>query len=151
MLRAWGSAVVADPRHTEIVENWFEAARAAEARCDWDAAISAVKTFEECYSVDHNRHDAHLWHMDLLVKARHLDELAARGKNDVHARRRLDRFLYGDGRDHDLRQRALHGDKLALYFLVRLLHQRGEQAAAQQAVTEIDGTDKYALELAMRS
>ncbi|MEV5646791.1 hypothetical protein AB0L57_00945 [Nocardia sp. NPDC052254] len=139
-----------DPRHTDIVENWFEAAVAAEARRDWDAAISAVEAVEECYSVAPERHDAHLWHMDLLVKARYLDELAARSETDVHARRRLDRFLYEDGRDRDLRQRALHGDKQALYFLVRLLRQRGDEAAARRAVAEIDGTDGYALELAMR-
>ncbi|MEV0108206.1 hypothetical protein AB0H42_17970 [Nocardia sp. NPDC050799] len=130
------------------METWLVAARAAEARCDWDAAISAVSAVAECYSADHNRHNAHLWHMDLLAKARRLDELATRGESDVHARRRLDRFLYEDGRDRDLRQRALHGDKTALYFLVRLLRQRGEQAAAQQVVTEIDGTDEYALDLA---
>ncbi|MGW5517146.1 hypothetical protein [Nocardia africana] len=132
------------------METWVDTVRAAEARCDWDAAISAVSVAAECYSADHNRHDAHLWHMDLLAKARRLDELATRGETDVHARRRLDRFLYEDGRDCDLRQRALHGDKTALYFLVRLLRHRGEKAAAQQVVAEIDRTDKYALELARK-
>ncbi|WP_328406934.1 hypothetical protein [Nocardia sp. NBC_00403] len=130
------------------METWFDAARAAETGHDWDAAISAVSAVAECYSADHNRHDAHLWHMDLLVKARRLDELATRGETDVHARRRLDRFLYEDSRDRDLRQRAQHGDKTTLYLLVKLLCQREEQAAAQQVVAEIDGTDEYALGLA---
>jgi len=74
--------------------------------------------------------------------------LAELAKTDVHARRRLDRFLYEEGRDSELRRRAEHGDKTALYLLVRLLRARGEQTAAQQAVADIDATDTYAIELA---
>lgn len=80
-----------------------------------------VSGFSECYSRDHYRHNAHLWHMELFVKAGLLHELAELAKTDVHARRRLDRFLYEDGRDSELRRRAERGDKTALYLLVRLL------------------------------
>jgi hypothetical protein len=86
--------------------------------------------------------------MDLLAMAGRLEELAARGTTDVHARRRLDRFLYEQGRDGDLRHRARHGDRYALYMLVRLLRERGDQAAARQAVVDIDATDAYASKLA---
>ncbi|MGV9413567.1 hypothetical protein ACWDOP_27010 [Nocardia sp. NPDC003693] len=130
------------------MNTWWETASAAEARGDWDAAISAVSDVAECFSANPDLHHAHLWHLDLLVRAGHLDELAARGKSDPHAARRLNRFLYEEGRDTDLRQRALQGNKSALYLLVRLLRERGEDAAARQAVTEIDATDTYALELA---
>ncbi|WP_433393056.1 hypothetical protein [Micromonospora sp. KLBMP9576] len=123
-------------------------AEAAEARGDWAMAIAMVARFSECYSHDHYRHNAHLWHMELLVKAGLLHELAERAKTDVHARRRLDRLLYEEGRDGELRQRARRGDKTALYFLVRLLRARGEQTAAQQAVVDIDPADTYAIELA---
>ncbi len=95
-------------------------------------------------------HNAHLWHMDLLAKAGRIDELATLAETDVHARRRLDRFLYENGCDDDLRQRAQRGDKAALYNLVKLLRQRGEQTGAQQVVDEIDPADQYALELATR-
>ena len=107
-----------------------------------------VSGYTECYSYDHHRHNAHLWHMNLLVKAGLLDELAERAEHDVHARRRLDRLLSEDGRDDELRQRAQHGDKTALYHLVRLLRMRGEHEAAVQAATDIDPTDTYAAELA---
>ncbi|MFI5715976.1 hypothetical protein [Nocardia sp. NPDC051750] len=130
------------------METWNEMASSAEARQDWDAAISAVSTYAECYSPDHTRHRAHLWHMDLLAQAGRLDELAARGRTDVHARRKLDRFLYENGRDSDLRKRARNGDKSALYYLLRLLRQRGEQTAAEQVAAEIDGSDEYAHRLA---
>jgi hypothetical protein len=130
------------------VTNWAEAIRAAEQRAEWDAAISVVSGVAECYSHDPDRHAAHLRHMDLLAKAGRLDELAVLGETDVHARRRLDRFLFDQGRDDELRQRARHGDRTALYLLVRLLRQRGEQAAARQAVADIDATDAYAWKLA---
>jgi hypothetical protein len=77
-----------------------------------------------------------------------MHELAELAKTDVHARRRLDRFLYEDGRDSELRRRAERGDKTALYLLVRLLRARAEQTAAQQAVADIDAADTYAIELA---
>ncbi|WP_440082170.1 hypothetical protein [Streptosporangium sp. LJ11] len=86
--------------------------------------------------------------MDLLARAGRLDELALRGETDRHAQRRLDRLLYEEGRDNELRRRAQYRDKTALYLLVRLLRRRGEQAAAQQAVADIDETDSYALQLA---
>ena len=124
--------------------------RAAEFRCDWGAAISVVSAAAECCSADADMHNAHLWHMDLLAKAGRIDELATLAETDVHARRRLDRFLYENGCDDDLRQRAQRGDKAALYNLVKLLRQRGEQTGAQQVVDEIDPADQYALELATR-
>ncbi|WP_211364551.1 hypothetical protein [Micromonospora palomenae] len=123
-------------------------AEAAEARGDWAMAIAMVSSFSECYSQDHYRHNAHLWHMELLVKAGLFPELAEHAKTDVHARRRLDRFLYEEGRDSELRQRAQRGDRTALHFLVRLLRARGERTAAQQAVADIDPADTYAIELA---
>ncbi|GIJ30822.1 hypothetical protein Vqi01_59840 [Micromonospora qiuiae] len=124
------------------------AAEAAEGRGDWATAIGMVSGFSECYSRDYYRHDAHLWHMELLAKAGLLHELAELAKSDVHARRQLDRFLYEEGCESELRRRAEHGDKTALYFLVRLLRAQGEQTAAQQAVAEIDVADTYAIELA---
>ncbi|MEH1129510.1 hypothetical protein [Micromonospora sp. CPCC 206061] len=123
-------------------------AEAAEAHGDWATAIAMVSGFAECYSRDHHRHNAHMWHMELLVKAGFLHELAEHAKTDVHAQRRLDRYLYEEGRDSELRQRGQRGDKTALYFLVRLLRARGEQTAAQQAVADIDPTDAFAIELA---
>ncbi|MFF5225176.1 hypothetical protein [Dactylosporangium sp. NPDC000521] len=113
-------------------------AEAAEARGDWATAIALVSEYAECYSHDHHRHNAHLWHMELLVKARLFNELADRAEADVHARRRLDRFLFEDSRDGELRQRAERGDKTALYFLVRLLRARGEHTAAARAVADIE-------------
>jgi hypothetical protein len=135
-------------RHTDVVEGWVDAVHAAERRGDWDEGISVISSVAECDSRDDARHDAHLWHMRLLVKAGRLDELAIRGETDRHARRRLDRMLYEEGRDGELRQRAEHGDKTALYLLVQLLRERGEQPAAQRAVAEIDEADAYALHLA---
>ncbi|MEU1983946.1 hypothetical protein [Nocardia sp. NPDC019395] len=132
------------------MENWDEVASSAEARQDWDTAIYAVSTYAECYSPDHTRHRAHLWHMDLLAQAGRLDELAALGGTDKHARRKLDRFLYENGRDSDLRLRARNGDKSALYYLLRLLRQRGEHAAAEQAAADIDADNEYARHIATR-
>lgn len=125
-------------------------ADAAEARGDWASAIAVVAGFAKCYSPDHHRHDAHLWHMDLLVKAGLLRELADRAETDVHARRRLNRFLYEEGRDDALRERAQAGDKTAQYLLVRLLRDRGEYEAAGQVIVDIDVTNSYAIELAHR-
>ncbi|MFE0591060.1 hypothetical protein [Micromonospora echinospora] len=104
-------------------------AEAAEARGDWATAIAIVSEFAECHSHDPYRHNAHLWHMDLLVKAGLLRELADRAEIDVHARRRLGRFLYEEGHDDELRERAQRGDKIALYLLVRLLRDRGRPGA----------------------
>jgi hypothetical protein len=125
-------------------------AEAAEARGDWATAIAMVSEFAECYSRDPYRHNAHLWHMDLLVKAGLLRELVDRAEIDVHARRQLDRFLYEVGRDGELRERAQRGDKTALYLLVRLLRDREGHATAMQAIADIDMTDTYAIELAHR-
>jgi hypothetical protein len=125
-------------------------AEAAEARGDWATAIAMVSEFAECYSRDPYRHNAHLWHMDLLVKAGLLRELVDRAEIDVHARRQLDRFLYEEGRDGLLRERAQCGDKTALYLMVRLLRDREGHAAAMQAIADIDMTDTYAIELAHR-
>jgi hypothetical protein len=124
------------------------AAQEAEARGDWATAIALVSEYAECYGHDYHRHNAHLWHMNLLVKAGLLDEVLERAEHDVHARRRLNQFLFDNGRDDELRQRAQRGDRTALYHLVRLLHARGEHAAAMQAATDIDPTDTYAAELA---
>ncbi|MFE6860971.1 hypothetical protein [Nocardia sp. NPDC057668] len=76
-----------------------DAVRAAELRLDWDAAIAAVSSAAGCWSPDAGKHNAHLWHMDLLARAGRLDELAALGKTDVHARRRLERFLRENERE----------------------------------------------------
>ncbi|GII59687.1 hypothetical protein Pth03_80760 [Planotetraspora thailandica] len=129
-----------------MVEGWADAVDAAEGRGDWGEAILAITPVAECDSSDYVRSDAHLWHMDLLAKAGRLDELTTRAGTDRHARRRLDRLLYEEGLDNDLRCRAQTGDKYALYLLVRLLRRKGEQAAAVQTVAEIDERDAYALE-----
>ena len=59
-------------RHTVVMEAPFDQAsvEAAEGRGDWAVAIAMVSKCSECYSRDHYRHKAHLWHMELLVKAR---------------------------------------------------------------------------------
>ncbi|TDX08251.1 hypothetical protein EV647_0520 [Kribbella sp. VKM Ac-2566] len=69
-----------------------ELARDTEGQGNWDRAISAVRAVAECYSGDDWRHNAHLWHMDLLAQAGRLDELVSL-RADVHARRRLNRQL----------------------------------------------------------
>ncbi|MGX4736038.1 hypothetical protein [Kitasatospora griseola] len=71
--------------------NWYEQARAAEQRQDWDAAIALVSVHAECYSADFHRHDNHLWHLDLLARAGRIAELAELALADRHARRRLNR------------------------------------------------------------
>ncbi|MEV6106510.1 hypothetical protein AB0M28_17585 [Streptomyces sp. NPDC051940] len=127
---------------------WYEEARAAEERRDWDTAIELVSARAECYAADHVRHDAHLWHMDLLVRADRLPELVERGGTDVHARRRLNRALAGRGEAESLRARAADGDRGALYALVRLLCETGREAEAQRAVEELGPDDRYAHEIA---
>ncbi|GAA2594810.1 hypothetical protein GCM10010435_87290 [Winogradskya consettensis] len=123
-------------------------ATAAEAREDWAAAIALVSAVAECYSEDYMRHNAHLWHVDLLVRAGLLHELTRFAGTDKHARRRLARFLYDEGRADDLRERAATGDKAALYPLIRLLRARGEHEAAEQVAAELAPADSYARELA---
>ncbi|MEO3746551.1 hypothetical protein [Plantactinospora sp. B5E13] len=131
---------------------WFDqaSAEAAEARGDWASAIAVVGGFAECYSDDYYRHNAHLWHMDLLVKAGLLRELVDRAETDVHARRRLDRFLNEDGRDGELRERAQGGDKYAQHLLARLLRDRGGARGRYAGDCRHDATDTFAIELARR-
>ena len=93
----------------------------AEERHDWDEATSIVSSIAGCYSQDYNRHDAHLWHMHLLVQAGRLDELARLAESDPHARRQLDRSLYEAGDTLRLRHRAEDGDKYARYKLLETL------------------------------
>jgi len=133
------------------MESWRDAAQAAEDRGDWDEAIALVSAVAECHSADYMRHDDHLWHMDLLVKAERLEELAVLAESDNHARRRLDRYLREQRRDQDLRIRAEHGDRYALYLLVRLLCEQGDDHAARQAIADIDADNSYALELVDRA
>ena len=128
--------------------DWDTVARAAQERGDWDEAIAVVGSVAECFSPDPYLHNAHLWHMDLLAQAGRLDELARRGETDRCAQRRLDRLLYEQGRDSELRHRAERGDKTAFYTLVRLLRDRGDERAARQAVADIDQTNMYATQLA---
>ncbi|WP_434743430.1 hypothetical protein [Micromonospora sp. SH-82] len=78
--------------------HWFEKVRVAEDRGDYDEAIAVLSDVAECYSVDYERHNAHLWHMDLLARAGRRTELAALGRHDAHARRRLNRLVREDGR-----------------------------------------------------
>lgn len=103
------------------VPHWSETARVAEERGDWDRAIAVVGAAAECYRTDYERHNAHLWHMDLLARAGRHVELAALGQRDVHARRRLNRLLYEEGRSEELRQRARSGDGGARYLIGRLV------------------------------
>lgn len=72
---------------------WFEQAREADRSGDWDTAIALVRAHAECYSVDPDAHNNHLWHMDLLVRAQRIGELSELARTDVHARRRLNRSL----------------------------------------------------------
>ncbi|MFJ1538060.1 hypothetical protein ACIODS_05895 [Micromonospora chalcea] len=81
--------------------HWSEIARVAQERGDWDRAIAVVGAVAQCYSTDHERHNAHLWHLDLLARAGRHVELAALGERDVHARRRLKRLLDEEGRRED--------------------------------------------------
>ncbi|GAB7048182.1 hypothetical protein [Catenuloplanes indicus] len=122
------------------------AARVAEDRGDFDAAIALVGPFGECFSDDLDRHEAHLWHVDLLGRAGRLAELEQMSRTDEHARRRLNRLLYRKGRAAALRRRALAGDKLAFYLLVGLHYARGRHAEARRAIMEIDPTGRHAIE-----
>ncbi|MEU1622447.1 hypothetical protein ABZ479_34790 [Streptomyces sp. NPDC005722] len=65
--------------------DWFEQAEAAEERRDRDAAIALAGAHAECCSPDPYRHDSHLWHMDLLLRAGRLPQLAELARTDVHA------------------------------------------------------------------
>lgn len=75
------------------VVGWFEQAKEAEERRDWDTAIALVSAHAECYSADFYAHDHHLWHMELLARARRIEELGDLARVDVHARRKLNRLL----------------------------------------------------------
>ncbi|MFE2586714.1 hypothetical protein [Streptomyces sp. NPDC059378] len=123
---------------------WSEQARAAERRRDWDAAIALVSADAECYATDPVRHGNHLCHMDLLVRAERLPELAELALTDVHARRRLNRSLRERGTEATLRDRAADGDLDALYVLVRLLCETGRPQAAHRVVQGIDPNNQYA-------
>ncbi|GIE83224.1 hypothetical protein Aph02nite_91740 [Actinoplanes philippinensis] len=68
------------------------AAEAAEAAGEWSTAIALVGAYAECYSQDPHRHNAHLWHIDLLARSGRLQQLTEYAVTDVHARRRLRRL-----------------------------------------------------------
>ncbi|MPY31487.1 hypothetical protein FNH09_09310 [Streptomyces adustus] len=139
-------AVLRDTRPVE----WFEQAQAAERRQDWDAAIALVSTYAECFSIDPYRHNNHLWHMDLLVRAERLSELTERALTDVHARRRLNRALRERGMEAALRDRARAGDRDALYVLVRLLCEASRAQEAHRVVQDIGPDDQYAHQIMAR-
>ncbi|MGW0779697.1 hypothetical protein [Streptomyces sp. NPDC002913] len=122
---------------------WFERARAAEEREDWDTAVLLVAGHAACYG-DAVEHDSHLWHMDLLVRAQRFAELTERALTDVHARRRLNRGLRDQGREAALRLRAAEGDKDALYVLLRSLCETGRAGDAEQVLQEIAPDNMYA-------
>ncbi|MCX4539063.1 hypothetical protein [Streptomyces sp. NBC_01565] len=126
---------------------WYEQARAAEQFEDWDTAIALVSARAECYSADHNAHDSHLWHMDLLVCAERFTELTELALRDVHARRKLNRSLHEREMDAELRNRAKDGDRGALYHLVHLLCETDRLQEACQAVQEMGPEDEYAHQL----
>ncbi|MFD8914038.1 hypothetical protein [Streptomyces sp. NPDC059575] len=129
---------------------WFEEARAAEERRDWDTAIALVSAQAECYSIFPGRHDSHLWHMDLLVSAERLPELTRRALTDVHARRRLNRSLRDRGMEAALHTRAEDGDRDALYALVRLLCETGRTEEAHRVVQDVAPDHQYAHEIVAR-
>ncbi|MFI6874582.1 hypothetical protein ACIBL6_14175 [Streptomyces sp. NPDC050400] len=129
---------------------WFEQASAAETAGDWDIAIDLVSARAECYSTDYSAHGNHLWHMDLLVRAQRLDELAERARSDVHARRRLNRALRDQGMEAALHRRASGGDRDAFYQLVRLLCGTSQLDRARGAVEEIDAENQHAWEILAR-
>ncbi|MFJ9776762.1 hypothetical protein ACIRVF_36950 [Kitasatospora sp. NPDC101157] len=126
---------------------WFERAREAEQADDWDTAITLVSAHAECCSVDHNAHNNHLWHMDLLVCAQRLTELSELARTDVHARRRLNRSLRDRGMEAKLHERAEDGDRDALYCSVRLLCDTGRTEQARQGVETLAPEDQYAQEI----
>ncbi|WP_180356976.1 hypothetical protein [Streptomyces sp. TLI_146] len=125
---------------------WFEQAQAAEQRRDWDAAIALVSAHAECFSTAPSRHDAHLWHMDLLVRAERFSELADRALTDVHAGRRLNAALRQRGMEAALRTRSEGGDRGAMYALVRLLCETGRPHEADRVVLGL-GPDQYAQQI----
>ncbi|MGW1539169.1 hypothetical protein ACWCPM_02525 [Streptomyces sp. NPDC002309] len=129
---------------------WFEQVQAAEQRRDWDAAIALVSAHAECYSTNPSRHNSHLWHMDLLVRAERLSELTERALTDVHARRRLNRALRERGMEAALRNRAEAGDRDALYVLVRLLCETSRPQEADRAVQDLGPDDQYAHQIVAR-
>lgn len=136
-------------RDTRPVE-WFEQARTAELRRDWDAAIALVSAHAECYSTDPCRHDNHLWHMDLLARAERLSELTERALTDVHARRRLNTSLRERGMEAALRNRAKDGDRGALYVLVQLLCETSRAQEAHRVVQAFGPNDQYAHQIMAR-
>ncbi|MEV0096025.1 hypothetical protein [Streptomyces sp. NPDC050738] len=123
---------------------WFEQARAAEERGDWDTAIALVSAHAECCSADSSAHGNHLWHMDLLARAGRLTELTALAVDDLHARRRLNRWFREQGMEAALRDRAKGGDRGALFALLRLLGETGREREARRAVQELGPDDQYA-------
>ncbi|MDI1459305.1 hypothetical protein ACWDU8_22400 [Streptomyces sp. NPDC003388] len=130
--------------------DWFEQARVAEQLRDWDAAIALVSAHAECYSTDHDMHDNHLWHMDLLARAERFSELTELALTDVHARRRLNRSLRDQGMEAVLRSRAKDGDRDALYVLVRLLCETNRAQEAHRAVQDCGPEDQYAHQIVAR-
>ena len=133
-------------RDTAPVE-WFEQVLAAEQARDWDTAIALVSAHAECFSGDHYRHDNHLWHMDLLVRAERFPELAELARTDVHARRRLNGSLGERGMTAALRSRAEDGDRHALYVLLRLLCETDRVQEARGVVQDLGPEDQYATEI----
>ncbi|WP_079169388.1 MULTISPECIES: hypothetical protein [unclassified Streptomyces] len=123
---------------------WHERVLTAEHRQDWEEAIALVQPHAECYSIDHHRHDNHLWHMDLLARAGRFAELAERALADVHARRRLNRALRERGMDSELRSRATDGDRDALYALLRLLCETNRRQEAERVVQALAPGDDHA-------
>ncbi|MER8073636.1 hypothetical protein ABTZ59_35970 [Streptomyces sp. NPDC094034] len=130
--------------------DWFEQARVAEQLGDWDAAIALVSAHAECYSTDHTLHNNHLWHMDLLARAKRFSELTELALTDVHARRRLNRSLRDQGMEAVLRSRAEDGDRDALYVLVRLLCETNRAQEAHRVVQDSGSEDQYAHQIVAR-
>ncbi|MEU1540603.1 hypothetical protein ABZ461_21285 [Actinacidiphila glaucinigra] len=126
---------------------WFEQALAAEEARDWDTAIALVSAYAECFSGDHYRHDNHLWHMDLLVRAERFPELAELARTDVHARRGLNGSLGERGMTAALRSRAEDGDRHALYVLLWLLCETDRVQEARGVVQDLGPEDQYANEI----
>ncbi|WP_432086289.1 hypothetical protein [Streptomyces sp. bgisy095] len=126
---------------------WFERARTAEQAGDGETAITLVSARAACCSADYCAHDNHLWHMDLLARAGRLSELSDLARTDVHARRRLNRWLLERGMETMLRGRAEDGDRDALYCLVRLLCETRRIEQARQTVAELAPENQYAQEI----
>lgn len=139
----------AELRDTRPVE-WLKQAQAAEERRDWDAATALVSVHAECCSPDPSRHNSHLWHMDLLVRAERLSELTERALTDVHARRRLNASLHERGMEAALRNRAEDGDRGALYALVRLLCETSRTQEAHRALQDLGPDDQHAHQIVAR-